>query len=239
MGTGKPTGTFVMNGIDVTTESEGNNFGYFAVMKDGSVKIGNKGDYSKDKGNIQEAVGIYTMLIVDGKICSGLNATQYYPRQTIGITAEGDVILMTADGNQAPRSVGLTVLEQAQVMKDLGCVWAGHLDGGSCTFASKAEGSNEFEITNSPSDGSERSVSNGFIIVSTAVSDGKFKTASLTVENEYVTPYSTVNISSTGIDQGGGRFPRLSAGSWQTASSVPLKMVYSPLPARPALLLFK
>ena len=202
--TGKPTGTFVMNGIDVTTESEGNNYGYFAVMKDGSVKIGNKGDYSKDKGNIQEAIGIYTMLIVDGKICDGLNAVQYYPRQTIGITADGEVILMTADGNQAPKSVGLTVLEQAQVMKDLGCVWAGHLDGGgSCTYAAKAEGSNEFKIENSPSDGSERSVSNGFLMVSTAVADGVFASASLTAENEYVTPGSTVAISATGVDKAG------------------------------------
>ena len=217
---GKPTGTFVMNGIDVTTESEGNAYGYFAVMKDGSVKIGNKGDYSKDKGNIQEAIGIYTMLIVDGEICSGLNTTQYYPRQTIGVTADGDVILMTADGNQAPKSIGLTVLEQAQVMKDLGCVWAGHLDGGgSCTYAAKAEGSNDFAIVNSPSDGSERSVSNGFIIVSTAVSDGKFNSASLAVENDYVTPNSTVAISATGVDSAGG-FAEIPADvSWQLADS--------------------
>ncbi|MBO7740613.1 MAG: phosphodiester glycosidase family protein, partial [Clostridia bacterium] len=203
--TGKPTGTFVMNGIDVTTESEGNAYGYFAVMKDGTVKIGNKGDYSKDKGNIQEAIGIYTMLIVDGEICSGLNTTQYYPRQTIGITADGEVILMTADGNQAPKSIGLTVLEQAQVMKDLGCVWAGHLDGGgSCTYAAKAEGSNDFGIVNSPSDGSERSISNGFIMVSTAVSDGKFASASLSAENTYVTPGTTVAISAIGVDKAGG-----------------------------------
>ena len=203
--TGKPTGTFVMNGIDVTTESEGNAYGYFAVMKDGSVKIAGKNSYSKDKGNIQEAIGIYTMLIEDGKICSGLNEVQYYPRQTIGITADGRVILMTADGNQAPKSIGLTVLEQAQVMLDLGCVWAGHLDGGgSCTYAAKAEGSNNFGIVNSPSDGSERSISNGFIMVSTAVSDGKFHSASLTAENEYVTPGSTVAISAIGVDKAGG-----------------------------------
>jgi len=217
---GKPTGTFVMNGIDVTTESEGNAYGYFAVMKDGSVKIGNKGDYSNDKGNIQEAIGIYTMLIVDGQICSGLDTSKYYPRQTIGITADGDVILMTADGNQAPKSIGLTVLEQAQVMKDLGCVWAGHLDGGgSCTYAAKAEGSNDFAIVNSPSDGSERSVSNGFIIASTVVADGKFKSASLTTENEYVTPNSTVAVSATGVDSAGGPAEIPADVEWQLADS--------------------
>ena len=217
---GKPTGTFVMNGIDVTTESEGNAYGYFAVMKDGSVKIGNKGDYSKDKGNIQEAIGIYTMLIVDGNICSGLDTSKYYPRQTIGITADGEVILMTADGNQAPKSIGLTVLEQAQVMKDLGCVWAGHLDGGgSCTYAAKAEGSNDFAIVNSPSDGSERSVSNGFIIASTVIADGKFNTASVVAESDYVTPNSTVKLTATGVDSAGGPAEIPADVQWQLLDS--------------------
>ncbi|MBQ8783604.1 MAG: leucine-rich repeat protein [Clostridia bacterium] len=217
---GKPTGAFVMNGVDVTTESEGNAYGYFAVMKDGSVKIGKPGDYSNDKGNIQEAIGIWTMLIADGQICSGLNTTQKYPRQTIGITADGNVILMTADGNQAPKSIGLTVQEQAEVMLDLGCVWAGHLDGGgSCTYAAKAEGSNDFAIQNSPSDGSERSISNGFIMVSTAVSDGKFHSASLTAENEYVTPGSTVKVSASGVDKAGGSAEVPSDIAWQLADS--------------------
>ena len=202
--TGKPTGTFVMNGIDVTTESEGNNYGYFAVMKDGTVKIGNKGDYSSDKGNIQEAIGIYTMLIVDGKIVSGLDAKTKYPRQTIGITADNEVILMTSDGNQAPTSIGLTVQEQAEVMYDLGCVWAGHLDGGgSCTYASKPEGSDNFVITNSPSDGSERSVSNGFIIVSTAATSYEFDHIVYEKECEYVTSGTCVDISMTGVSSTG------------------------------------
>ena len=204
MSTGKPTGTFVMNGIDVTTESEGNKYGYFAVMKDGSVKIGKPGDYSSDKGNIQEAIGIYNMLIVDGEIVDGLNSVTKYPRQTIGITADNQVILMTADGNQAPTTVGLTILEQAQVMLDLGCVWAGHLDGGgSCTYASKPEGSDSFVITNSPSDGSERSVSNGFIIVSTEAASKAFNRVMFTVENEYVTPGTSIPVATNGVSSTG------------------------------------
>ena len=61
MNNGQPSGIFVMNGV-VGNAAE--SAGYFAVMKDGSVKIGVKGDYAKDAGNIQEAIGIYTMLIV-------------------------------------------------------------------------------------------------------------------------------------------------------------------------------
>ena len=204
MTTGKPMGTFVMNGIDVTNEAEGNQYGYFAVMKDGSVKIGKPGDYSSDKGNIQEAIEIHTMLIVDGKICSGLDTAKKYPRQTIGITADNKVIIMTADGNQAPKSIGLTVQEQAEVMYDLGCVWAGHLDGGgSATYGCKPEGSDEFVITNSPSDGSERSVSNGFIIVSTDVPSYEFDRVSYTVENENITPGTSISIDTAGVSSTG------------------------------------
>lgn len=194
MTTGQPMGIFVMNGV--VGNASDNQAGYFAVMKDGSVKIGVKGDYAKDKGNIQEAIGIYTMLIVDGEICSGLDASQKYPRQTIGITADNKVILMTADGNQAPSTIGLTVQEQAQVMLDLGCVWAGHLDGGgSATYACKPEGSDKFVITNSPSDGSERSVSNGFIIASTEAASYTFDHAVFNVKDEYVTPGTSTEVS--------------------------------------------
>ncbi len=201
MTTGQPTGIFVMNGV-VGNANE--SAGYFAIMKDGSMKIGVKGDYATDKDNIQEAMGIYTMLIVDGKICDGLDASTKYPRQTIGITADNKLIIMSADGSQAPTSVGLTVLEQAQVMQDLGCVWAGHLDGGgSMSYASKAEGSDEFKITNNPSDGSERSVANGFIIVSTAVASYDFDHVTYEIANEYVTPNSKVALSVTGVSSTG------------------------------------
>ncbi len=219
--TGKPTGTFVMNGIDVTNETEGNNYPFYAILKDGTHMIGNKSDYSKYKGQIVEAIGGYHLLMKDGVITPNtwsVTDTKKYPRQTIGVTADGKVIVMTADGNQAPKSIGLTMLEQAQVMLDLGCVDAIHLDGGgSCTYACKPEGSNSFGVANSPSDGSEREISNGLIIASTVVSDGKFAYASLSAENSFVTPGSTVSVSYTGVDAAGG-FAEVPADiSWQLA----------------------
>ncbi len=200
---GKPTGVFVMNGVDVTNEAEGKSYGYFAVMKDGTYKIGNIGDYSKDKGNIQEAFGIYTMLIVNGVMRTGLGDVKY-PRQTVGITADGKVILMTSDGNQAPTTCGLTVQEQAQVMLDLGCVWAGHLDGGgSATYGCKPEGEDNFVITSSPSDGSPRSIANGFIIASTEVASYEFDHVVYDYENEYMMPGASINVEINGASSTG------------------------------------
>ncbi len=202
---GKPTGAFVMEGNDVTTESQGNAYPFFAILKDGTAMIGSKGEYSSYKGQIQEAVGGYIHLVKDGAICSGLNTVDKYPRQTVGLTADGKVIVMTADGNQAPRSDGLTVQEQAEVMLAMGCVEALHLDGGgSATYCSKAEGSDTLEVVNSPSNGTERSVSNTLMFVSTAVADGTFDHAIVSADNEYVTPGSTVTLSAKGVDAAGG-----------------------------------
>ena len=204
MTTGKPSGVFVMNGNDVTN---GDKSAYFAVLKNGTVKIGNADEYEADKGNIQEALGIYKMLVYDGKIVlskSDQDNTQKYPRQTIGITEDNKVVILSADGNQEPVSAGLTLMEQAQVMQDLGCKWAGHLDGGgSMTYGSKPEGEDTFKIVNTPSDGSERSVSNGFIIVSTAVASKTFDHVSFDVETEYATPGTPVAVKTSGVSTTG------------------------------------
>ena len=204
MTTGKPSGVFVMNGNDVTGNERS---AYFAVMKDGSVKIGKASEYDADKGNIQEALGIYKMLVFDGEItlsAADQKDTQKYPRQTIGITEDNKVVILSADGNQEPVSAGLTLMEQAQVMIDLGCKWAGHLDGGgSMTYGSKPEGEDQFKIVNKPSDGSERSVSNGFIVVSTAVASKKFDRVTYDVETEYVTPGTPVAVNVAGVSTTG------------------------------------
>ena len=216
MTTGKPSGVFVMNGNDVTG---GERSAYFAVMKDGSVKIGNSGEYEADKGNIQEAIGIYKMLVYGGNIVLSANdqaSTQKYPRQTIGITADGKVILLSADGNNEPTSAGLTLLEQAQVMLDLGCVYAGHLDGGgSMTYGCKPEGEDSFRIINTPSDGSERSISSGLIIASTAAPSNVFDHVAMTAADEYVTPGTSTAITVAGVSSAG------------TSAEIPADITYS------------
>ena len=198
--TGKPTGAFVMEGIDVTNETEGNNYAFFAVLKDGTIMIGDKGEYSKYKGQIKEAIGGYVHIVKDGAVVSGLDKTTKYPRQTIGLTADGKVILMTADGSQT-KTVGLTYQEQAEVMLSLGCVDALHLDGGnSATFGTIPEGSDKFVLTNSPSGLAERAVSNTLVIVSTAVADGTFDHAVVNCDYDYMVPTASCAFSAIGVD---------------------------------------
>lgn len=54
------------------------------------------------------------------------------PRTAIGYTKENNLIMLTADGREGD-SVGLTLMELAALMKELGCVNAMNLDGGGST----------------------------------------------------------------------------------------------------------
>ena len=197
--TGQPTGAFVMEGIDAS--ASGDNYSFFAVLKDGTYMIGAKGEYSKYKDQMQEAIGGYIHIVKNGEVASGLDKTTLYPRQTLGLTADGKIILMTADGSQAPTTVGTTIQEQAEIMLALGCVEAIHLDGGnSATFGIIPEGSDKFITKNSPSGGAERAVSNTLMIISTAVADGTFDHAVINGDYEYYAPNSIYTFTSFGVD---------------------------------------
>jgi len=67
-----------------------------------------------------------------------------------------------------------------------GCTTVLNLDGGgSSTYASKYEGSNDFLCRNTPSDGNERTVSSSLLVVSTAKATGEFDHAALAPNNLY------------------------------------------------------
>ena len=197
--TGQPTGAFVMEGKDAS--ASGDSYAFFAVLKDGSYMIGAKGEYSKYKDQMQEAIGGYQHIVKNGAVTAGLDKTTLYPRQTLGLTADGKLILMTADVSQAPTTVGTTIQEQAEIMLALGCVEAIHLDGGnSATFGIIPEGSDKFVTKNKPSGGAERAVSNTLMIISTAVADGTFDHAVINGEYDYYAPNSTYTFSAFGVD---------------------------------------
>lgn len=54
------------------------------------------------------------------------------PRTAIGYTRDNNLILLTADGREGA-SIGLTLVELANLMQELGCVNAMNLDGGGST----------------------------------------------------------------------------------------------------------
>ena len=81
------------------------------------------------------------------------------PRSAVGITKDGRYLLAVVDGRQS-HSVGLTLTDWAKLLVKFGAQDALNLDGG---------GSSDLvvngEVQNSPSDGQERLVGDGLVLV--------------------------------------------------------------------------
>lgn len=64
------------------------------------------------------------------KMFAGKAITDMHPRTLIGYTAEDELIIMVIQGRSPGIAEGATLVQEAQLMKDLGCVEALNLDGG-------------------------------------------------------------------------------------------------------------
>ncbi len=197
MQTGAPLGSLVMNG-KVYNDTKNS---YFAILDDGTAVIGS----GKIPENAKEVVGGSVILVENGIINPNIKGNKdKFPRTSIGIKADGSVVLVTADGRQAPSSCGQTFEENAQQMLSLGCVTALQVDGGgSATIVSQHEGETSLSVRNSPSDGTERIVSSALLVYSNVAPDGQFDHANLTPNNALYTPGSTIDFEATGVDGAG------------------------------------
>ena len=196
MGTGEPTGYLIMEGNVIKTSYEP----YFAILMDGTAVIRDAGTPTDD---VMEAVSGPLYLLRNGEIQVASDGSMN-PRNSVGIRADGSVVFFMAEGRLAPRSIGMDCYEVAAILKDAGCVTALYLDGGgSATFAAREEGG-ELKMLNKPSDGQERTISSGFVCVSTESQDGVFDHALVTPRDELYTPGSAVQFGAVGVDRSGG-----------------------------------
>lgn len=214
MTTGEPIGVLVMNGKVVkNTSGWSEGYYYFAILKGEDGKPGKAVirdmHGAADLSDVKEAIGGPYKLVTDGKVdlADWLRADKgRMPRNAVGIKENGEVVFFGADGRQAPKSVGMTYEEIAQTMVKLGCKEAIYIDGGgSYTYASKSEGTDELTVKNSPSDGVERKVSSALMVYSDAKGSGEFDHATIAPDNEVYTPGSKVQFKATGADSAGGK----------------------------------
>ena len=120
---------------------------------------------NEDWMDVTEAVGALYLLVDNGVVQSGF-AKGNAPRTAVGLTADGDVVLYTVDGRQSGYSLGSSMSVLAQRMVELGCVTAVCMDGGgSTTMAASTPDSDYAQLLNSPSDGSQRKVSNHLLLL--------------------------------------------------------------------------
>jgi exopolysaccharide biosynthesis protein len=83
-----------------------------------------------------------------------------HPRTAIGVRADGRILLVTVDGRQPERSVGMTIAELTALLLELGAVDAVNMDGGGSTTMVVRD-----RVVNGPSDLSgERPVGDALLV---------------------------------------------------------------------------
>ncbi|WP_223881914.1 phosphodiester glycosidase family protein [Niallia endozanthoxylica] len=200
--TGEPVGIVHKNGQALKTDISPTHY-FFGITKSGEALIGGSEEYEGVKDQLQEALGGNAILVKDSQVYqTPKTGGDVEPRTAVGIKADGDVFFAVIDGRQEPYSSGISMPELAQLMIDLGAVTALNLDGGgSSTFITRELDGNGLELDNSPSDRSERSVANSWLIVNKAPSDQVFHNAHIEPYDQSFTPGSTIQFSAKGRDQ--------------------------------------
>lgn len=224
MTTGGTTGALVMDGAAYNhhgNQNLANGRPYFAIMEDGTADIR---ETNESFDGVKEAVGLWEICVRDGKNVSSQSGSNYEidgePRTAIGIKADGSVVILVDDGRQAPISLGFSWPEIADLMISMGCVEAGHLDGGgSTTLLSQHEGSSELVLRNNPCNGAERNVSTALMVVSNQKESGSFDHAAVQSAVDSCTPGAQVQFSVVGADSSGAWAQLPSDGTFSVADS--------------------
>lgn len=97
-------------------------------------------------------------IFVDVKEQKLLAITGRNPRTAIGYTKNDEFIMLTVDGRKQ-NSVGMTLTETANLMKEIGCIWAMNLDGGGSSVMFV-----KGQVVNNPSIKGGIAISNALII---------------------------------------------------------------------------
>lgn len=135
---------------------------------DCDVKIRVQQDIIGDYKDCENVTGGGATLIENGVCINNENNNSSYrhPRTVIGKKADGTIVLATVDGRQQAQGMyGMTYEELSCMMSYYGCTDAYNLDGGGSTTMLIRNDQDDFDVVNSPSDGSERSDSNAVLVV--------------------------------------------------------------------------
>ena len=116
---------------------------------------------------VRQAVGGGKILISQGVINSAISTSDVNPYTAIGVKANGEVVFFEVDGRNSANSVGVSSMDAAKFLQDLGCTDAIAMDGGgSSTISARMPGDVSPTVLNKPSDGSQRLDSNGLLLIS-------------------------------------------------------------------------
>jgi len=153
---------------------------------------------------ISQLIGGTPRIIRDGQISvewqnesiSESFATDRHPRTAVGFNADSTKLyLFAVDGRQPGFSVGNSLYELANYMLEWGVHEGVNLDGGGSTTMVVRN-----SVVNSPSDGTERAVSNALLVVNTAPFSS-LATIDIDPDELYIIKESSYTFSATGYDE--------------------------------------
>ena len=157
-----PIGLTIGEGERWTDSGDDATFGFAAFGPRGRAELSNPTEVVATPAEwMENVVAGYPMLVENGQVVIAdcfSHMCERHPRSAIGMDAEGrTLVLVVVDGRWAGVSRGMTRIELAELMIDLGAWRALNLDGGgSSTLYVAGLGG----VVNHPSDGTERFVSN-------------------------------------------------------------------------------
>ncbi len=93
--------------------------------------------------------------------------SQRHPRTNVGITADGRVLMVTADGRRTG-AAGMTLADMGRLMISLGAKHSFNLDGGGSTVIARYKPkTGAFAVANRPSDGRQRPATQALVVFRT------------------------------------------------------------------------
>ena len=141
-----------------------NNFEVLKYLKVGT-KIRCQFEFTGAYANIKDFCVCRHQFLTNGEYDHNGAIEDRAPRTAIGVKEDGTIVMMVIDGRQGNKEMfGAEAREMAAIMKSYGCVSAYNLDGGGSSTMVIRDG-DKFVVTNSPSDGRERSDGNCLLIV--------------------------------------------------------------------------
>jgi len=123
--------------------------------------------FNSSRSDIVHAIGGGPRLVRNGRLFITSDMERFRkdvtvgraPRSAVGITSSGKLLLVTVDGRQPGKSVGMTLEELGKLMLELGAVEAMNLDGGGSTTMVIGG-----KVVNYPSAGEERKISSALLV---------------------------------------------------------------------------
>jgi len=120
--------------------------------------------------DVMDTTGYSHRMLVDGvpqfRYSSDAFIRGPHPRTAVGFRADGSVVLLMIDGRASTEGRnGVSLYELGELLRRYDCVNGFNLDGGGSSSLIVRNDAGDFTTVNYPSDGFDRSVANGLLIV--------------------------------------------------------------------------